>query len=231
MSDRAPTTERNDLDDFEAESTSHLEALYGFALRLTRNTADAEDLVQEAFLRAFRFRASYAPGTNMRAWMFKILSNLFINRYRRSNRETSALDGSEGDAIAEAALSRDSVRLLRDPEAHFDAGLFGEHVAKALESLPADFRAVVILSDIEEFSYKEIAEIMGCPIGTVMSRLHRARRALQRHLVDYATASGALPPVAEPRGAPPSEARWGGAEPSAPADLAAYRARRAGGGA
>ena len=218
MSELTPeTANQSDLEDFEAESTSHLDALYGFALRLTRNPADAEDLVQEAFLRAYRFRGSYAPGTNMRAWMFKILSNLFINRYRRSNRETSALDGAEGDAIAEAALSRDSVRLLRDPEAHFEAGLFGEHVARALESLPPDFRAVVILSDIEEFSYKEIAEIMACPIGTVMSRLHRARRALQKQLVDYATETGALP--AEP----PREAE-------APADLAAYRARRAGGG-
>ncbi len=218
MSERVPeSAEPSNLDDFEAESTSHLEALYGFALRLTRNTSDAEDLVQEAFLRAYRFRGSYAPGTNMRAWMFKILSNLFINRYRRSSRESSALDGVEGDAIAEAALSRDSVRLLRDPEAHFEAGLFGEHVTRALESLPPDFRAVVMLSDIEEFSYKEIAEIMGCPIGTVMSRLHRARRLLQKQLVDYATETGALP--AEER-----------AEPAAPADLAAYRARRAGGG-
>ena len=209
--------EPSDLVDFEAESTSHLDALYGFALRLTRNPADAEDLVQEAFLRAYRFRGSYAPGTNMRAWMFKILSNLFINRYRRTSREMSALDGSEGDSVAEAALSRDSVRLLRDPEAHFDAGLFGEHVARALESLPPDFRAVVILSDIEEFSYKEIAEIMGCPIGTVMSRLHRARRALQKHLVDYARYAGVDLGEAE-------------REPSAPADLAAYRARRSGGG-
>ena len=108
------------------------------------------------------------------------------------------------------------MRLLREPEAHFEAGLFGEHVARALESLPADFRAVVILSDIEEFSYKEIAEIMGCPIGTVMSRLHRARRALQKQLVDYATDSGAI--LDEPE-----------REPTAPADLAAYRARRAGG--
>jgi len=218
MSERAPEcAEPSNLDDFEAESTSHLEALYGFALRLTRNTSDAEDLVQEAFLRAYRFRGSYAPGTNMRAWMFKILSNLFINRYRRSSRESSALDGVEGDAIAEAALSRDSVRLLRDPEAHFEAGLFGEHVTRALESLPPDFRAVVMLSDIEEFSYKEIAEIMGCPIGTVMSRLHRARRLLQKQLVDYATETGALPAGER-------------AEPAAPADLAAYRARRAGGG-
>jgi RNA polymerase sigma-70 factor (ECF subfamily) len=207
----------SDLREFEVESTSHLDALYGFALRLTRNPADAEDLVQEAFLRAYRFRDSYAPGTNMRAWMFKILSNLFINRYRRSTRETAALDGVEGDAIAEAALSRSSVRLLRDPEAHFDAGLFAEHVTRALDALPADFRAVVILSDIEEFSYKEIAEIMACPIGTVMSRLHRARRALQKALVDYATTAGASVAGPEP-------------ELSAPADLSAYRARRVGGG-
>lgn len=208
--------EPNDLAEFEAQSTSHLEALYGFALRLTRNPADAEDLVQEAFLRAYRFRESYAPGTNMRAWMFKILSNLFINRYRRSTRESLALDGAEGDSVAEAALSRDSVRLLRDPEAHFDAGLFGEDVARALEALPPDFRAVVILSDIEEFSYKEIADIMGCPIGTVMSRLHRARRALQKHLIDYARYAGV--DLGE-------DAR----EPAVPADLAAYRARRSGG--
>jgi len=207
----------SDLEEFEAQSTSHLEALYGFALRLTRNPADAEDLVQEAFLRAYRFRASYAPGTNMRAWMFKILSNLFINRYRRTSRENSALDGPEGDSVAEAALSRDSVRLLRDPEAHFEAGLFGQHVKQALESLPPDFRTVVILSDIEEFSYKEIAEIMQCPIGTVMSRLHRARRALQKHLVEYARYAGA-------------ELDESPHELAEPADLAAYRARRAGGG-
>jgi RNA polymerase sigma-70 factor (ECF subfamily) len=210
--------EASDLQEFEAQSTSHLEALYGFALRLTRNPADAEDLVQEAFLRAYRFRDSYSPGTNMRAWMFKILSNLFINRYRRTSRETSTLDGPEGDSVAEAALSGASVRLLRDPEAHFEAGLFAEHVARALESLPPDFRAVVILSDIEEFSYKEIADIMGCPIGTVMSRLHRARRALQKHLVDYARYAGV--DLQAP-------AREAAAEPT---DLATYRARRSGGG-
>ena len=209
-----PGTNASDLQEFCAESTTHLDALYGFALRLTRNPADAEDLVQETFLRACRFKDSFAPGTNMRAWLFKILSNLFINRYRRTSRESLALDGVEGSSIAEAALSRESVRLLREPEAHFEAPFFSEHVARALESLPPDFRAVVVLSDIEEFSYKEIAEIMGCPIGTVMSRLHRARRALQRQLVGYARGAGVV---------------LDDAEPAAPADLAAFRARRSGG--
>ncbi|MBI2897512.1 MAG: sigma-70 family RNA polymerase sigma factor [Deltaproteobacteria bacterium] len=205
-----------DVSEFEAESTAHLDALYGLALRLTRRPTDAEDLVQEAYLRAFRFRDHYTPGTNLRAWMFKILTNLFINRYRRSMKETALLDGSDGDSIAEAALSRQSVRLLRDPEAHFEAPLFGEQVCKALERLPADFRAVVVLSDVEEFSYKEIAEIVGCPIGTVMSRLHRARRSLQRQLVEYAHEVGALAPGEE-------------RAPAEPTDLASYRARRGAG--
>jgi RNA polymerase sigma-70 factor (ECF subfamily) len=152
-------------DEFEVEALRHLDALYRTALRMTRSEADAEDLVQETYIRAFRFRDQFTLGTNMKAWLFRILTNTFINTYRRA-----------------ASTSP-------DPEAELLNSVVDTEVTDALEELPEKFRTTVLL-DVEGFSYKEIAEMLGIPIGTVMSRLHRGRKFLQKRLYDLARERG-----------------------------------------
>src|SRR5215471_15735413 len=181
--------------DFEREALPHLGALHGTALRLTRNPRDAEDLVQDTVLRAYRYFDKFEPGTNAKAWLFRILTNTFINNYHARKRDLElAL------AVAEEAETNDIVRQeaqlsARDPEGAVASRLLSDDVVRALESLPAEFRLVVLLCDVEEFSYKEIADIMDCPVGTVMSRLFRARRLLQRALHDYAVEQGIIKPT------------------------------------
>ncbi len=166
---------------FERDVLPILPNLYGAALRLTRNPQDAEDLLQETYLRAFRGFGGFQEGTNLRAWMYRILTNTFINSYRKKQREplTVPEDDIEDwylyDKIGEAGVeaSAETKVLERIPD---------EDVQRALEELPEGFRMAVLLADVEGFSYKEIAEILGIPIGTVMSRLHRGRKALQKAL-------------------------------------------------
>jgi RNA polymerase sigma-70 factor (ECF subfamily) len=172
-------------DRFEREALPLLPNLYSAALRLTRNPADAEDLVQETYLRAYRGFGSFRPGTNLRAWMYRILTNTFINAYRKRQREPRTVP-DEGidewylyDRLAES--SAESEVLERIPD---------EDVRAALDALPEGFRMAVLLADVEGFSYREIAEIMGIPIGTVMSRLHRGRRALEKALWEKARERG-----------------------------------------
>jgi RNA polymerase sigma-70 factor (ECF subfamily) len=168
---------------FERDVLPLLPNLYGAALRLTRNPSDAEDLLQETYLRAFRGFAGFQEGTNLRAWMYRILTNTFINTYRKRQREpvTVADDELEDwylyDRLGESGVeaSAESEVLERIPD---------EDVQRALEGLPENFRMAVLLADVEGFSYKEIAEILDIPIGTVMSRLHRGRKALQKALWD-----------------------------------------------
>jgi RNA polymerase sigma-70 factor (ECF subfamily) len=154
--------------------------LYGAALRLTRNPQDAEDLVQETYLRAYRGFAGFEEGSNLRAWMYRILTNTFINSYRKKQREPVTVSDDDVDdwylydrLAGGAEASAESEVLERLPD---------EDVQRALEALPEGFRMAVLLADVEGFSYKEIAQIMGVPIGTVMSRLHRGRKALQKAL-------------------------------------------------
>jgi RNA polymerase sigma-70 factor (ECF subfamily) len=166
---------------FERDVLPLLPNLYGAALRLTRNPQDAEDLVQEAYLRAYRGFASFEEGTNLRAWMYRILTNTFINSYRKKQREPVTVQEDEVadwylyDRLGESGVeaSAESEVLERIPD---------EDVQRALEALPETFRMAVLLADVEGFSYKEIAEILDIPIGTVMSRLHRGRKALQKAL-------------------------------------------------
>ena len=168
-------------DAFETEALSFLDALYRTALRMTRSEADAEDLVQETYIRAFRFREQFTPGTNLKAWLFRILTNTFINSYRKKQREPVTVQDDEiedwylydrlGASGVEASAEAEVLDRLPD-----------EEVQRALEALPEGFRMAVLLADIEGFSYKEIAEILDIPIGTVMSRLHRGRKALQKAL-------------------------------------------------
>jgi RNA polymerase sigma-70 factor (ECF subfamily) len=174
---------------FEDEALVYADALYGAALRMTRDRADAEDLLQETFLKAFRAYGRFEEGTNLRAWLFRILTNTYISTYRKRQRAPLETDLDDVEdlylyrRLAASGLSRSAedaaLERLTAPE-----------VLEALDELPEQFRLAVLLSDVEQFSYKEIAEITGVPIGTVMSRIHRGRKALQRALAPYATEQG-----------------------------------------
>jgi RNA polymerase sigma-70 factor, ECF subfamily len=178
-------------DPFEAEALSFLDALYRTALRMTRSEADAEDLVQETYIRAFRFREQFTPGTNLKAWLFRILTNTFINTYRRrqTQPEFTELDGVDEFSLYKRMSDLKTSSGAGNPETEFLNGIVDSEVKDALGDLPEKFRQVVLL-DVEGFSYKEIAEMLDIPIGTVMSRLHRGRKFLQKRLLDLAQQRG-----------------------------------------
>jgi len=180
--------------DFEREALTHLGALLGVATRLTKNTADAQDLVQDTLLKAVRAQEQFESGTNTRAWLIRILMNTFINRYRRGGLERSVLEGPDADPLADGWFSASTMEAMRDPEAQALRPMLESEISRALDELPEEFRLAVVLSDVEELSYKEIADVMGCPIGTVMSRLHRGRRMLKARLYDHARALGIVGP-------------------------------------
>lgn len=176
--------------EFERESLKHLDALYATALRLVRNPSDAEDLVQDTYLKAHRFYDHFEAGTNLKAWLFKILTNTFINKYRRATRERDVFDGIDKDPVGEGVMSNSAMRQLFDPVGTAMLPIVSEEIKRALDALPEDYRMMILLADVEELSYKEIADVAGCPIGTVMSRLHRARKLLQKSLVGHAMELG-----------------------------------------
>jgi len=178
-------------DPFETEALSFLDALYRTALRMTRSEADAEDLVQETYIRAFRFREQFTPGTNLKAWLFRILTNTFINTYRRrqTQPEFTELEGVDEFSLYKRMSDLKTSSGAGNPETEFLDGLVDSEVKDALGELPEKFRQVVLL-DVEGFSYKEIAEMLDIPIGTVMSRLHRGRKFLQKRLLDLAQQRG-----------------------------------------
>jgi len=178
--------------EFEGLSLEHLDALYSAGLRLTKNERDAEDLVQDTFLRAFRFFDKFERGTNMKAWLFKILTNTFINRYRRRVKERTVVEGAAREVSSERFIVRETSETAVNPEQYFFEKLLSDDVLRSIDALPIDFRLVVILADLQEFSYKEIAEILDCPVGTVMSRLYRGRKLLQKNLMSYAVEQGVL---------------------------------------
>lgn len=180
---------------FEREAMPHTRALFGAAMRLTRNPDDAEDLVQETLLKAYRAFEQFEPGTNCKAWLFRILTNAFINKYRRRTKERDILEGSERQAAEHNLVHLPSKRAFLDPEGHMVDQSLGDEVLQALDCVPIDFRTVVVLSDIQGFSYKEIADICDVPVGTVMSRLFRGRRILQERLFGYAQEVGVLKPT------------------------------------
>ena len=169
---------------FNEMATDHLDSLYRTALRLTGRSQDAEDLVQETYLRAWRSLHTYKPGTNPKAWLFRILHNAHIDRFRASSRTVQTVDELEGQDPAFV--------VPETPESMVMAGLMDAEVRKALMELPEVFRACLILADLEGFSYQEIADILGIPRGTVMSRLFRGRRAMRRALATYGREHGYL---------------------------------------
>jgi len=188
---------------FADQATPFMGPLYAAALRMTRNPSDAEDLVQETFLRAYRGFGGFTEGTNLKAWLYRILTNTFINSYRSKQRrpQETELDEGEDLFLFRRLGGLEAARAGRSAEDELMDFFTDAEVKDAVEALPDNFRMAVLLADVEGFSYKEIAEILDIPIGTVMSRLHRGRKALQRALYDYASQHGLAPDAPETVGA------------------------------
>jgi RNA polymerase sigma factor (sigma-70 family) len=169
---------------FDKEFMPHIDAMYNFAFRLTNDEDDANDLLQDTYLKAFRFISSFEKGTNAKAWLFRILKNSFINDYRKKSKEPSKVETTyNSDEDAEVSNTNDlRVEAIQD--------MIGDEIANALNSIPVDFRTVIILCDVEGFTYEEMAKILDIPIGTVRSRLHRARSLLKDKLKVYAKSMG-----------------------------------------
>ena len=173
---------------FNKEFMPHIDAMYNFAYRLTLDEDDAKDLVQETFMKAYRFIKSFEEGTNAKAWLFRILKNSFINNYRKKSKQPNKVDYQE----VESYYNSDSVNenITTDLRVETVQHLIGDEITNALNSLDVDFRTVIILCDLEGFTYEEMAKILDIPIGTVRSRLHRARNLLKEKLNQYATSLG-----------------------------------------
>ncbi len=181
---------------FADDAMPHMGSLYSAALRMTRNRADAEDLVQETYLKAYRGYGGFQEGTNLKAWLYRILTNTYINTYRAKKRrpEQTELDDVEDFYLFRRMGGLEAARANRSAEDELMDYFTDAEVKDALESLPEQFRMAVLLADVEGFQYKEIAEILDIPIGTVMSRLHRGRKALQKQLFDFAHDRGLTGP-------------------------------------
>ena len=171
--------------DFDAGELPFRDQLYKTALRLTRNSEDAEDLLQETFMKAYRHYNSFQPGTNLKAWLFKILKNTFINEYRRRKQVPPQVEFGELEETFESALLPQQNRGLKTPEDEIMEASLDSEVKRAIATLPHNYKVVVLLADIEGYAYKEIAGILAIPVGTVMSRLYRGRRLLEKALLSF----------------------------------------------
>jgi RNA polymerase sigma-70 factor, ECF subfamily len=179
--------------EFERTALPHLDVLYGVAYRLTRHRGDAEDLVQDALLRAYRFWHTFEPDSNCKAWLLRILTNTFLNKYNKRKREREIIgEAQQEQAAVDGVLVHEGSLAQRDPEGVLIDRMVSDDVARALTDIPPDFRVAVVLCDIEGLSYKEIAEVIDCPVGTVMSRLYRGRQLLKKSLYEYAIQQGII---------------------------------------
>jgi RNA polymerase sigma-70 factor (ECF subfamily) len=181
-------TEKEKQDIFNGEFMPHIRSMYNFGFRLTLDRDDAKDLVQDTYLKAYRFIESFQKGTNAKAWLFRILKNSFINDYRKKSKEPSKVDYQE----VETYYNSEEVDRQITPDLRVESlkDMIGDEISNALNALDVDFRTVIILSDLEEFKYEEMAKILDIPIGTVRSRLHRARNLLKEKLSEYAKSMG-----------------------------------------
>jgi len=195
MFKRLFTRTRQDENAFENVAMPLADALYGGALRMTRDPSLAEDLVQETLMRAFRFWHRFEPGTNAKAWLFRIQTNIFINKYRKKQKEKKVFDGRQVDDLLPRIAVEEATYLPPETRNEFLKHIIGDEVIDALDQLPFEFRMTILLADMHDFSYKEIADVLDCPVGTVMSRLHRARKMLQNNLMSYAIERGVISPL------------------------------------
>jgi RNA polymerase sigma-70 factor (ECF subfamily) len=208
---------RDKRGEFERQALVHTDALFGAAYRLTRNARDAEDLVQDSLLRAYRFWDSFEQDSNCKAWLLRIVTNTFINEYQRRKRSREVLDAATAEQDAtDGVLVQTSAGDKQSPDQAMLSASVSDDVQRALEQLPDDFRTAVILCDMQGLSYKEIAEIMETPVGTVMSRLFRGRKLLAAALREFAVAEGYVKPDDTATN-----------KPEATIDLQKYRAAKA----
>lgn len=204
------------LDEFQSLIEQHLDGMFRVALRYTRDKALAEDLVHDTVVRALRFQDKFERGTNFKAWIYTVLTHTFIHRYRRQKREREILEGATQEDVASQLRSEASRELAAHPEAAYVEHMLSDDVVKALDALPEDFRTVVVLCDLEGLAYKDIAEAVDVPVGTVMSRLYRGRRLLEQKLAGVAVERGIIKPGALT------------AEQQEVLDLQAFRRRKSG---
>ena len=181
-------TEQEKASVFDKELMPHVDSMYNFAYRLAFDEDDAKDLVQDTYLKAFRFINSFERGTNAKAWLFRILKNSFINEYRKKSKQPAKVDYNEVASYYNSRLRRDEG--MTDLRLETVQHMIGDEITGALNALPVDFRTVIILGDLEGFTYEEMAKILDIPIGTVRSRLHRARNMLRERLLSYAKEMG-----------------------------------------
>jgi len=184
--------------EFEAQALVHADILYNSAVQMTRNVADAQDLVQETFVKAYRFFDTFKSGTNCKAWLFRIMRNTFINGFRKRSKRPAMVDFQDVEALLQAPARQEVPHVGQENFEVLFEQLVEDDIKAALDQLPPEFRMVTLLSDVEGFSYREIAEIMECPVGTVRSRLSRARLFLREKLSAFARSRGVIRDAREP---------------------------------